>query len=56
MMKTSQTSGETAAHYHVTREDGPDAIDVRETDFVYTDGMWNAVNSVEVFNIYPLVG
>jgi len=54
--KTRQTSGGTVAHYHVTTEDGPDAIDPAEVDPVYTDMMWNAVKSAEFFNICPVAG
>lgn len=53
---TKHTSGGTVATWHETTEDGADAIDAKEVDPVYVEGMWNAVKSGEFFNICSVFG
>jgi len=54
--KTRKTTAGTVAHYHVTEKEGPDEFDAKEVDPVYTDGMWRALESPELFNICQVAG
>jgi hypothetical protein len=54
--KTRQTSGGTVAHYHVTKEDGPDVFNPREVDLMYINRMWHAVRLQGIFNVCPVAG
>lgn len=54
--KTRTTTAGTVAHYHITEKEGPDAFDPKEVDPVYTDRIWQAVESREFFNLCPVVG
>lgn len=47
------TTAGTVAHYHVVDREGPDAFDANETDLVYRNKMWHAV---DLFNVCPVTG
>lgn len=54
--KTKQTTTGTVVHFHITEEDGPDALNPREVDPMYTNKKWQALELPGFFNVCPVAG